>query len=86
MRAELLLKVQELRALLPTTNTPQPQVQAEPSQSATAPPDPCQEEVDQIGALLEEMGAFLDSWEPRFQDADEALRCCRIANPGSEPL
>lgn len=86
MRAELLLKVQELRTLIQSASTPQPQAQAELSLSVPAPPDPCQPEVDQIGALLEEMGAFLDSWEPRFQDADEALRCCRIANPGSEPL
>ena len=61
MRAELLLKVQELRTLIQSASTPQPQAQAELSLSVPAPPDPCQPEVDQIGALLEEMGAFLAS-------------------------
>lgn len=84
MLTELRLKVAEIRTLISARNTPQPQAQVE--QSASVPPvDPCQPEVDAIGALLEELGTFLDSWEPRFSDAEEALDCCRIANPGSEP-
>ena len=86
MRRELRSKIKEWRTLIQSASTQQPQAQAAPSLSVPAPPDPCQPEVDQIGALMDEMGEFLDSWEPRFEDAEEALQCCRIANPGSEPL
>lgn len=47
------------------------------------PPDPCQPELDALGALMQEYDAFMDDWEPRLRAAAEALECCRVANPGS---
>lgn len=82
MGKELHSKVAEIKAIVATLNTPQQQSQVEQSLSA---PDPCQPEIDALGALMEELGTFLDSWEPRFLEAEEALQCCRIANPGSGP-
>ena len=83
MLTELRLKVAEIRTLIAAVNTPQQQPMGE--QSASVAPDPCQPEVGVIGGLMDELVTFLDSWEPRFSDAEEALDCCRIANPGSEP-
>lgn len=81
MQTALRSKVAEIKAL--AGNTPQQQPKAE--QSASVAPDPCQHELDVIGSLMDELVTFLDSWEPRFADAEEALDCCRIANPGSGP-
>ena len=47
------------------------------------PPDPCQLELDELGALMQEYDTFMDDWEPRLLAAVEALECCRTANPGS---
>lgn len=47
------------------------------------PPDPCQPELDALGALMTEYDTFMDDWEPRLLAAAEALECCRVANPGS---
>jgi len=47
------------------------------------PPDPCQPELDELGALMTEYDTFMDDWEPRLLAAAEALECCRIANQGS---
>ena len=47
------------------------------------PPDPCQPELDELGALMTEYDTFMDDWEPRLLAAVEALECCRTANPGS---
>lgn len=47
------------------------------------PPDPCQQELDDLGALMKEYDTFMDNWEPRLLAAAEALECCRVANPGS---
>ena len=47
------------------------------------PPDPCQPELDELGALMQEYDTFMDDWEPRLLAAAEALECCRTANPGS---
>ena len=49
----------------------------------TIPPDPCQPELDALGALMVEYDTFMDDWEPRLLAAAEALECCRIANQGS---
>lgn len=83
MGTALRSKVAEIRAMIAAGNTPQQPSQGE--QSASAAPDPCQPELNTIGSLMDELATFLDSWEPRFADAEEALECCRIANPGSEP-
>jgi hypothetical protein len=47
------------------------------------PPDPCQLELDELGALMTEYDTFMDDWEPRLLAAAEALECCRTANQGS---
>lgn len=83
MQTALRSKVAEIRTLIAAVNTSQPQPTGE--QSASVAPDPCQPELDAIGNLIDELVTFLDSWEPRFAAAEEALDCCRIANPGSEP-
>ncbi len=55
------------------------------SSASLVPPDPCQPELNAVGALLTQFDQFMDQWEPEFLDAMEALDCCRIAHPEFVP-